>query len=187
MRIYYGIIIGFIVICCLSFSTKYLASTWAGTANNETLSRSALANAIATGVFYQKASFTGTTRQITKAEAAAWVFLNESASPFAGKASNQLVIKTDLVAPTIPPPLYYSSSPDNACSTGLLLTGVVYNSGATNFCFATTIQADQFISEIAGASIFVSNGYNVREAVINNPNVSGIATFVGSCGVCTGK
>lgn len=98
MRIYYGIIIGFIVICCLSFTTKYYASTWAGTANNETVSRNALANAIGNAIFYERAAFTPSTRQVTKAEAAAWVFLDETASPFAGKASNQLVIKTDLVA-----------------------------------------------------------------------------------------
>lgn len=98
MRLYYGIIIGFIVICCLSFTTKYYASTWAATANNETVSRNALADAVANVIFYQKAAFTGSTRQITKAEAAAWVYLDETASPFAGKASNQLVIKSNLVA-----------------------------------------------------------------------------------------
>ncbi len=103
MRLYYSIIIGFIVICCLSFTTKYYASTWAGTSANETVSRNALANAVGTNVFYQKAAFTGSTRQITKAEAAAWVYLDETASPFAGKASNQLVIKSNLVAKT---PIY---------------------------------------------------------------------------------
>ena len=103
MKIYYSIIIGFIVICCLSFTTKYYASTWAGTSANETVSRNALANAVGTNVFYQKAAFTGSTRQITKAEAAAWVYLDETASPFAGKASNQLVIKSNLVAKT---PIY---------------------------------------------------------------------------------
>ena len=103
MKLYYSIIIGFIVICCLSFTTKYYASTWAGTSANETVSRNALANAVGTNVFYQKAAFTGSTRQITKAEAAAWVYLDETASPFAGKASNQLVIKSNLVAKT---PIY---------------------------------------------------------------------------------
>ena len=103
MRLYYSIIIGFIVICCLSFTTKYYASTWAATANNETVSRNALADAVANVIFYQKAAFTGSTRQITKSEAAAWVYLDETASPFAGKASNQLVIKSNLVAKT---PIY---------------------------------------------------------------------------------
>lgn len=103
MKIYYSIIIGFIFFCCVAFTSKYYASTWAATANNETVSRNALADAVANTIFYQKAAFTGSTRQITKAEAAAWVYLDETASPFSGKASNQLVIKTDLVART---PIY---------------------------------------------------------------------------------
>lgn len=107
MKIYYSIIIGFIFLCSAAFTTKHLASTWAATANNETVSRNALANAVSTSVFYQKAAFSGSTRQITKSEAAAWVYLDETASPFSGKASNQLVIKTDLVAKT---PIYVTIS-----------------------------------------------------------------------------
>jgi hypothetical protein len=74
--------------------------SWAGLANNQTVSYNNLQNAIATTVFYQKSSFSASTQQITKAVAAASVYLNESASPFAGKASNQLVVKSDLVAVT---------------------------------------------------------------------------------------
>lgn len=118
MKIYYGIIIGFIVICCLSFTTKYYASTWAGTAANETVSRNALSNAVANVIFYQKAAFTGSTRQVTKAEAAAWVYLNEASSPFSGKASNQLVIKTDLVAAT---PIYITIASSYDGGTGLTI------------------------------------------------------------------
>ncbi len=118
MRLYYSIIIGFIVICCLSFTTKYYASTWAGTAANETVSRNALSNAVANTIFYQKAAFTGSTRQITKSEAAAWVYLDETASPFAGKASNQLVIKSNLVAQT---PIYVTIASSYDGGTGLTI------------------------------------------------------------------
>lgn len=119
MRIYYGIIIGFIVICCLSFTTKYYASTWAGTASNETVSRNALADAVANVIFYQKAAFTGSVRQVTKAEAAAWVYLDESASPFASKASNQLVVKSNLVAQT---PIYITIASSYDGGTGLTIS-----------------------------------------------------------------
>jgi hypothetical protein len=118
MKIYYSIIIGFIFLCSAAFTTKHLASTWAATANNETVSRNALADAVANTIFYQKAAFTGSTRQITKAEAAAWVYLNEAASPFAGKASNQLVIKTDLVAVT---PIYVTIASSYDGGTGLTI------------------------------------------------------------------
>lgn len=162
-----------------------MASTWAGTADNETVSKNALANAIANGIFEQKAPFTPSVEQTTKGEAAAWVFLNESASPFAGMPNNQLVIKTDLVPLSPPPAVYYSSaSPSNACALQLVLTGVIY-SGGTGLCSATTIQTDQFVFEIAGATVWISNGAYVREAVINDPNFSGIATFVGGCTSCS--
>jgi len=100
MRLYYSIIIGFILICCLSFSTKYYASTWAGTASNQTVSRNALADAVANTIFYQKAAFSSGVRQVTKLEAATWVYLDETVSPFSGKANNQLVVKSNLVAKT---------------------------------------------------------------------------------------
>jgi hypothetical protein len=119
MKIYYSIIIGFIFFCCVAFTSKYYASTWSGTANNETVSRNALADAVANTIFYQKAAFTGSTRQTTKAEAAAWVYLNESSSPFAGKASNQLVIKTDLVAAT---PIYITIGSSYDGGTGLTIS-----------------------------------------------------------------
>lgn len=118
MKIYYSIIIGFIFLCSAAFTTKHLASTWAATANNETVSRNALANAVSTSVFYQKAAFSGSTRQITKSEAAAWVYLDETASPFSGKASNQLVIKTDLVAAT---PIYITIASSYDGGTGLTI------------------------------------------------------------------
>lgn len=122
MKIYYSIIIGFILICCLSFTTKYLASTWAGTASNETVSRNALADAVANTIFYQKASFSTGTRQITKLEAASWVYLDESASPFAGKANNQLVVKSNLVAKT---PIYITIASSYDGGTGLTISIIV--------------------------------------------------------------
>jgi len=118
MKIYYSIIIGFIFFCCVAFTSKYYASTWAGTGASETVSRNALSNAVATVVFYQKAAFTGSTRQVTKAEAAAWVYLDETASPFSGKASNQLVIKSNLVAKT---PVYITIASSYDGGTGLTI------------------------------------------------------------------
>jgi len=95
-----------------------MASTWSGTANNETVSRNALSNAVSTSIFYQKAAFSGSTRQVTKAEAASWVYLDEAASPFASKASNQLVIKTNLVAKT---PIYITIASSYDGGTGLTI------------------------------------------------------------------
>jgi hypothetical protein len=78
---------------------------------------------------------------------------------------------------------YSSASQLDACYSGLTMTNVVLTGGV--FCSAaTTIQCDEFASEIAGASIFVRLGSNSRTATINDPNVSGIATFDTNCASC---
>ena len=168
MRIYYGIIIGFIVICCLSFTTKYYASTWAGTASNQTVSRNALADAVANTIFYQKAAFTGSTRQVTKAEAAAWVYLDETASPFAGKASNQLVIKTDLVAVT---PIYITIA---ASYDGLYGLSIQINTTAAlpaemviSFDWCTNTTAD------GNVPFTLPSGFSGSTSALANCSISG--------------
>jgi hypothetical protein len=80
--------------------------------------------------------------------------------------------------------LYYSTaSTIDACGGNAILTTVVFT-GTPGLCNATAIQGDQFVSEIAGATVWVSDGVNVREAIIDSPNVSGIATFIGVCDSC---
>lgn len=89
---------------------------------------------------------------------------------------------TTTVAP--PPSLVYSTaSALDACNSGIPMTGVVL-SGGTGLCDALTVSADQFVSELAGITVWVSDGVSVREAVIDNPNVSGIATFSAACVGC---
>jgi hypothetical protein len=54
------------------------------------------------------------------------------------------------------------------------------------FCSATAIQCDEFVLAPAGVPVWVRTGNSYRAAIINDPNVSGIATFdVGTCVVCT--
>lgn len=91
-----------LLIFCLAFNFKKTpipASTWGGTGYNQTVSRDALVDAVNTGVFIPKISFAGGLKQITKAEAASLVYLNESKASFVAKATNQLVVKSDLEPP----------------------------------------------------------------------------------------
>jgi hypothetical protein len=53
------------------------------------------------------------------------------------------------------------------------------------FCSATTIQCDEFLLEAASISLWVRTGNSFRPATINDPNTSGIATFIGACDLCT--
>ena len=72
--------------------------SWAGLANNQTISESNLLNAVQTGVFIIKNSLFSSSLQITKADADNYVYLNTAYAPFSAKSSNQLVVKSDLQA-----------------------------------------------------------------------------------------
>jgi hypothetical protein len=71
--------------------------SWAGLANNQTVSLNNLINAVTTGVFTQKSTIPTGLKQITKAEAEAYVNINT----ISGKTSNQLVVKSNLVASSL--------------------------------------------------------------------------------------
>ena len=70
--------------------------SWAGLANNRTVSESNLLNAVQTNVFVVKNSLFSSPKQITKAEADYYVYIDTSYAPYAAKSSNQLVVKSDL-------------------------------------------------------------------------------------------
>jgi hypothetical protein len=72
-----------------------MASTWAATASNETISFNNLQNGVDTGVLSQKAAIPVSNEQITKADANTYVNIDTSFAPYAAKASNQLVVKSN--------------------------------------------------------------------------------------------
>lgn len=74
--------------------------SWAGIANNQTVSCNNLQDAVNTNVFTLKNAIPATNEQITKADADFYVNINTSYGPYAAKASNQLVVKSDLQAST---------------------------------------------------------------------------------------
>ena len=75
--------------------------SWAGIASNQTVSFNNLQNAVSTGVFTQKNAIPASNEQITKADADYYVNINTSYGPYAAKASNQLVVKSDLQAAAV--------------------------------------------------------------------------------------
>lgn len=101
MRIYYSIIIGFIFLCCAAFTTKYYATTWAGTANNQAVTGTAMADAITTSVFPSRCAASVFTdlglRLITKLELVCFPIINIESSALSVKTNNQLVVKSDFV------------------------------------------------------------------------------------------
>lgn len=71
--------------------------SWAGLVSNQTISFTNLKDAVDTGVFIAKITQTTSNEQITKTDADNYVYINTSVSPYATKASNQLVVKSDLI------------------------------------------------------------------------------------------
>ena len=70
--------------------------SWAGLANNQTISFSNLDSAVDFYGFVAKTRVPVNNEQITKAEADTYVYIDTSYAPYAAKSSNQLVVKSDL-------------------------------------------------------------------------------------------
>ena len=83
---------------------------WDNLASNQTISFTNLADAVALGYFIQKAAIPDSNEQITKADADAKVYLDTSYSPFANKASNQLVVKSNLRPISYAYTIYYEEA-----------------------------------------------------------------------------
>lgn len=75
--------------------------SWAGLANNQAITLNNLANAVSTGVFTAKTSIPASQKCITKSEANTYVNIWTGYGPYASKASNQLVVKSNLIATDI--------------------------------------------------------------------------------------
>jgi len=78
---------------------------------------------------------------------------------------------------------YSAASAYDACTGGLTMTNILLIGGA--FCSGTGIQCDEFVMEAAGINVWISDGTNVRYVVIDDPNISGTATYVGACSACS--
>lgn len=72
--------------------------SWAGIASNQTVTFNNLKNAVDTGVFTAKTTIPTTQECITKTDAYNYVNINTAYGPYAAKASNQLVTKSNLQA-----------------------------------------------------------------------------------------
>lgn len=130
------------------------ACQWSNIASNQTVSRNNLQNAVNTGVFTAKTSIPAGTKQITKAEANTYVNLNTSNAGYASKASNQLMVKTDLTAP----------------ASGVVFTaisGLYPVSGASSTCVGT-------VTNYGSSSVIIKGVFNsagVSSGIVGNNRV----------------
>jgi hypothetical protein len=95
--------------------------SWAGLASNETISFNNLQNGVDTGQFTAKTSIPVSDEQITKTDANTYVNIDTAYAPYSSKASNQLVVKSDLITTTTTttaPPSYDYDFDDSGYGTG---------------------------------------------------------------------
>jgi hypothetical protein len=123
--------------------------SWAGLANNRTISFNNLQNAVNTNVFTAKTTIPVSNEQITKADADTYVNINTSFPSYAAKSSNQLVVKSDLQSTVIT--LGLSAERDTINETCTVPFTVVQN-----VTFSGTLGIG---TEIQNATIFGNFGY----------------------------
>ena len=136
-----------------------MASTWAATASNETISFTNLKDGVDTGVLSEKAAIPTSNEQITKADANTYVNIDTSFAPYAAKASNQLVVKSNLLSivtvNTIANKIFYGISNNQTTSGPIQLISGWDTTG------------------LLGGIIYISNNYGVTYSLVltlaNNP------------------
>ena len=110
--------------------------SWAGIANNQTVSFNNLQDAVTNGYFVALAAIPASQEQITKTDAATYANIDTTYGPYAAKASNQLVVKSNLRPISYAYTIYYeeacyydgfyieggAASGDIACGNTLTIT-----------------------------------------------------------------
>jgi hypothetical protein len=88
--------------------------SWAALASNQCVSCNNLQDAVDTSVFTLKSTIPSSTKEITRSEAESYVYI----TPITSKTTNQLVVKSDLVAASYTSVGRYRSGTSVSCTTG---------------------------------------------------------------------
>ncbi len=151
--------------CSKDYSTPYYATTWAGTASNQAVTFYAAANAIATDIFPAGGTaITGSNKLMTKAEAATYLNINTSYSPYAAKSSGQLVVKSDLQP---------SASSIGICISGYWIGG----STSVEFCANSTVSVNTNVTVYFSYRRRSESNFTSSSVVINSGNTEGCVTI----------
>jgi hypothetical protein len=84
--------------------------SWVGIANNQTVSFNNLQDAVTNGYFVALAAIPASQEQITKTDASTYANIDTTYGPYAAKASNQLVVKSNLRPISYSYTIYYNES-----------------------------------------------------------------------------
>lgn len=161
---------------------------WSTLADNQTISRANLQDAINQGYFTLKASFPSDNKQITKANADAYINIPSASWPgYADKSSNQLLTKIDLPTTVqnngnfILDANYGITFTSMSGSVGSLPSfSFPVTGGNTTVSFNYTIPAQTITLGLGGSyNVFPSNvGLYIDSALISSQSISSIPTTV---------
>lgn len=149
--------------------------SWASIASNQCVSFDNLQDAVNNSVFVLKNAIPSSLEQITKADADYYVYIDTAYGPYASKASNQLIVKSNLVS--APPCSCYSlqntDSIDISISYYDCVSGLICNVCPVSSTIYLCVQNSQ------ATNYFVSYGTGCG----GGPTPSYVFTALG--GVCT--
>jgi hypothetical protein len=134
--------------------------SWAGIASNQCVSLDNLKDAVTTGVFTALTTIPSGTKQITKTEASTYVNCATNYPPFAAKSSNQLVVKSNLIA-RIVVNFSLSIDPSNA-GTMDIYTASPAGAGWTLSTTLSTNGATWTVNLLAGDAFYVTLTHTSR-------------------------
>jgi len=142
--------------------------SWAGISSNQCVSCNNLQDAVNNGVFVLKSTIPSSTKQITKSEANTYVYIDTSYAPYAAKASNQLVVKSNLVAITVYQINISCTGTTSGSACSLNTDCIAYSTDQTPV-FGTVFYANSSLSALYNFSSYT----NVFIKVLSWDNVSG--------------
>ena len=167
--------------------------SWVGIANNQTVSFNNLQDAITNGYFVALAAIPASQEQITKTDASTYANIDTAYGPYAAKASNQLVVKSNLIPISYAYTIYYridcyydgfyieggGPNPGIACSNTLNITlyspvssfangmKLFYDSACSNPWYGDTGGCGQYYKVIIAGAAYTFTYPNAGSTVQN--------------------
>jgi len=138
--------------------------SWAGLANNQTVSFNNLQDAVDNSIFTSASAIPASNEQITKADANLYVYVQAIPS----KSNSQLVVKSDLVSSTVT--VFISICGTNADGNGDVNV-YAYSSVAVNTSINVPVKwTGDLASELIG-SITISSGQSCGSSTLGGANI----------------
>jgi hypothetical protein len=177
--------------------------SWAGIAANQGVSRNNLQDAVNTSVFTIKNTIPAGLKQITKTEAAFYVNIDQGYAPYAGKASNQLVVKSNLIACTAlsysytlyyfytDGPAFYAGYTTSAAACAATTPSITLYSSSSTISVGAALYTDPcgydafYANSYSGGYPYFKIGSNYVTFEDFSPEITGVGNVirtVGSCG-----